>query len=78
MFIILHALNADYFLDPADLAALQPDLDAMGMGVGFCQDVPDYTPGQLTRALVLLQYYADFCSGFDVRPSCSIHISLAP
>jgi hypothetical protein len=43
-----------YFLDPADLAALKPDLDAMGMGGRFCQDILEDTLGEFAGTLILL------------------------
>ena len=43
-----------YLLDSADLTALQPDLDAMGMGGGFCQDILDNTLGEFAGTLILL------------------------
>ena len=43
------------FLYPADLATLQPDLDAMGMGGRLYQDIIDHTLGEFSGTLLLLQ-----------------------
>jgi hypothetical protein len=44
-----------YLFDPANLAAFQADLDAVGMKRRSGQDIFDYAFGQLPGPLVFLQ-----------------------
>ncbi len=49
------------------LTILQADLDAVGMGHGFGQDLLDYPFGQLVCSLVLFEHNPDLIPYFDVR-----------
>jgi hypothetical protein len=62
-----------YLFDPADLAVFQADLYAVGMKRGFCQDIFNYTFGQLSGALVFLQGNQNMRSRSDVSAICAVH-----
>jgi hypothetical protein len=65
-----------YFLDPSDLTAFQPDLDAMGMSGGFGQDILDDTLGEFSGTLILHQDDSNLQAGFDFGTIGSIHASV--
>jgi|GEM_PF-5016974 len=60
---------------PADDAAGQADLDAMGMKGGLCENVLNHPFGQPAGALILLLNHLDPGSRFNVRTVCSIHFA---
>lgn len=67
--------------DPPDSAAFQADLNTMGMGRGFCQDSPDNSFREFSRALILFADDENPPANFDIVPiggshECSISVSI--
>ena len=60
--------RGDFLFDPPDLPVGQPDLDAVGMVGGPCEDLLHLSPGESAGPLVPLQDDHDLGSHSDVAP----------